>query len=258
MNISTTIDILFAFTMKHMETKGVDRSLREIIVLRELFPSMFEKPDENDFFVGKTSSFPIVYDHYGFYVDTTILLSYKQQTIHRDEQKKLKEMVHYWTTQNAIVTESHVHFLNDSLIPDDSAYMFTYELLLQKGILGLVRYLESKKSIDEIDGTVQALYIVLASIQYYIDIVKNNTLDHRDTILKNLEQLLKHPPVTTEQTAQLLLLFGVIMGVRNMETIASAMNDYVFHDSTNPLSESQQNQIKEIIQTLQQKTTKRR
>ena len=254
------LEIMVRYTETHKQFSGDQKLEREIACLRVLFPHLFRPMYEGDLLVGRYDALPIGFGsvtsvgapgHYCRFDQMAKMKSRMDEKYHAT----IDELIGYWKQH-----DTREIFYKDNLLENVlgpfvdvrypviitarfSGMYLDYNKLLDHGIVGLMKLIESKKEINpssilEYETMIEALKLLQKVVDHHIEEVEKHLFtsisEKRKQQLENLRDALveirNDKPTTLLAAMQLAWLYSSVAGVVNYGRMDDYLGDYLVKD----------------------------
>jgi pyruvate-formate lyase len=254
------LELMETYTRVHRESLPLTKERREINCLRVLYPALFRRVEDGDWFAGRLDALPIGFGcvtsvgGVGHYCVFDQLEIFKQQFSELQDQDRVDAMYEYWSEHDTkalycadVLTETTVGRFIDPDFPlmataRLSGVMLDYPTMLRLGPSGmrdrLRRRLKADPGNEFLAACGEALDIYEQVVDFYLDEIASAIAGgacgperrRLATIASSLRQIRRGPAQTLHQAIQQAWLFAVLAGCINYGRLDDYLGPYLVRD----------------------------
>jgi pyruvate-formate lyase len=231
-----------AFTETYKTHLDDDPAIREAHCLRTLMPHLFDSPQADDCFVGRTH-YPAVgfglEDAAGgaiYYCNADKILK-EIDSLSIDQQEKVRAMIKFWETEATIeghlirrlpsetlkATSNHVAEMMGRV----AGTLLGFEKLVRMGIPGLRAEIQSARKVN---GDLPLYTAMDMALDLFVDVINNYAAQTDGEMRDVLNNIAVHAPETFREAAQLAWLYTLISGTVNYGRMDVYLGDFYVAD----------------------------
>jgi pyruvate-formate lyase len=251
--------IMEEYTRVHKESLALPKEQREINCLRVLYPALFRRIEEQDWFAGRLDFLPIGFGSVtsvggvGHYCVFDKLQAFRESLDSPADRARVDDLYRYWADHDTkalycadTLTDATVGRFIDPDFPlmataRLSGVMLDYRTMLELGVSGMERRLRRRLAEDPGNGFLTAC---LAALDSYRDVVDDylakierqlsKAPDGRrarlELIADSLRQVRDQPAQTFHQAIQQAWLFALLAGCINYGRLDDYLGPYLVRD----------------------------
>ena len=266
MNVKDHILFIQNFTNTYKGYRENDKYNRELACLRQQFPTMMLDPEVGDLFVGryKLPAIGFTPQEYGsmggigYYINDDKIDELKSDnSIERDDVKKIDELVDFWKIENTTfkIRSAYPDSLNEAFPSDHwtedseiafplyrlAGSMLDYQSLVTLGVEGIreriERLHERGTSNDYYIASLGVLGLFRDVCLDYIERIEQKIatgmsfwLENGSDMITVLSHISEKPPATLREAIQLMFLYNSLSGSLNYGRIDNYLGSFLKND----------------------------
>ncbi len=241
------LEIMEEYTKTHLQHKKSSKERRELECLKVIYPQLFARSKNDDFFAGRLDFLPIGFGcvssvgGVGHYCVFDKLRSFGSQL--PECENRINALYNYWIDNdiksiycNQVLDDVHVGRFIDCNYPflataRMSGLMLNYEMLVELGVNGLkAKILAQPLESEFLKVSLETLDLFVKCLDYLIDELDKSEVKNKMLMMKSLEHLKENKPTTFHQAIQLIWVYALVAGCINYGRMDDILGPFLVND----------------------------